>query len=450
MNGTLMTDARGVPVSSCQPQSLDDYETALLQFHSYFGDPVDTLQATLERDPEFVLGHLFVASLLLTLTERQYFPTVRDHLARAEALADKATQREKLLMQAVRQWLDGDWDRAGLTWDQVLVEHPRDVLALQLGHLTDFYRGDCFNLRDRVCRVMTAWDKALPSYSYVLGMQAFGFEECNQYDKAEELALTALEMQARDPWAVHALAHVFEMTGRYEDGESMYRERESDWAPDNGFAFHNWWHLALYHIEHGDIATALELYDQKILPEDSDVSLQLLDASALLWRLRLQNVDLGSRFDRIASLWTAKTADENGFYAFNDLHAVIALVGAGRIEESREVLAAVETAAQQNPGVTRMMAADVGIASCRAMIAFAQQQYTEVIQQLLPLRTLAHRFGGSHAQRDLLTQTLTESALRAGELQLAANLISERRLHKPFSPFARQYLNRLETMQATH
>ena len=49
-------------------------------------------------------------------------------------------------------------------------------MALQLGHLTDFYRGDCFNLRDRLCRVMTSWDKGVTGYSYILGMQAFGFE----------------------------------------------------------------------------------------------------------------------------------------------------------------------------------------------------------------------------------------------------------------------------------
>ena len=437
-------DARGVPVSSCEPQSLDDYETALLQFHSYFGDPTETLAATLEADPEFVLGHVFFASALMMMTEKQYLPVIRQHIEQAEALAGNANARERLLTLAARQWMEGRWDQAGLTWDQVLVEYPLDAMALQLGHLTDFYRGDCFNLRDRLCRVMTSWDKGVTGYSYILGMQAFGFEECNQYDKAELVSRTALEMEARDPWAIHALAHVLEMQGRFDEGKDMYHEREDDWAPDNGFAFHNWWHLALYHIEHEDFDGALGLYDSRILPGgDSDVSLQMVDASALLWRLCLLGVDVGSRWDQIADLWANRTSSENGYYAFNDLHAVIAFVGAGRFEAARDVLAAVEDAAAHNPGVTRMMAQDVGIAACRAMIDFGQQRYREAIDSLLPIRTIAHRFGGSHAQRDILTQTLTESALRGGELKLANNLVSERKLHKTFSPLCQRFAARL-------
>jgi tetratricopeptide (TPR) repeat protein len=414
-----------------------------VQFHSYFGDPTETLGQTLETDPEFVMAHIFIASALLTTSERQYLPMVREHIEQAEALVDKANAREKLLIRAARQWMEGEWYQASLTWDQVLVNFPRDALALQLGHLTDFLRGDCFNLRDRVCRVMTSWDKSVPGYSYILGMQAFGFEECNQYDKAELVSTTALEMQARDPWAVHALAHVLEMQGRFDEGKIMYRERENDWAPDNGFAFHNWWHLALYHVEHEDFDGALEIYDEQILPGDADVSMQMLDASALLWRLHLQGVEVTTRWDRLAELWARKTGTENGYYAFNDLHALIAFVGAGRFDAAKEVLSAVEAAAQDNAGVTRMMAQDVGVPTCRAMINFGQQRYQDVVDQLLPIRTLAHRFGGSHAQRDILTQTLIESALRGGNLKLANNLVSERKLHKPFTPLSQRFATRL-------
>ena len=58
-NPTTRTDARGVPVSACQPRSLEAYEKALHQFQSYFGDPTETLSAAVEEDPGFVLGHVF-------------------------------------------------------------------------------------------------------------------------------------------------------------------------------------------------------------------------------------------------------------------------------------------------------------------------------------------------------------------------------------------------------
>ena len=108
-------DARGVPVSACRPQSLDDFEIALTQFQSYFGDPTETLSHTLERDPEFVLGHVFFASALLMSSERQYLPMIQKHIQIAESLSAKSNDRERLLTLAARQWMEGYWDVASLT-----------------------------------------------------------------------------------------------------------------------------------------------------------------------------------------------------------------------------------------------------------------------------------------------------------------------------------------------
>ncbi len=78
-----------------------------------------------------------------------------------------------------------EWDEASRTLEAVLVDHPRDALALQTAHLMDFFRGDALNLRNRVARVLPHWSATVPGYSYVLGMYAFGLEECNQYREAE-------------------------------------------------------------------------------------------------------------------------------------------------------------------------------------------------------------------------------------------------------------------------
>jgi hypothetical protein len=439
------TDARGVAVSECKPSSLEDYERALYQFQSYFGDPTETLATTVENDPEFVMGHVFNASAMLMMTERQYIPAIRQSIVRAESLSYKSNDREKGLIAAARDGLEGRWDQACATWDRVLERHPRDAMAIQCAHLMDFFRGDAVNLRDRVGRVIRHWHKSIPGYSYILGMQAFGFEECNQYDKAEETANNALEIECRDGWSVHALAHVMEMQSRYEEGKDLMRSRVQDWAPDNGFAFHNWWHLALFHIEHEDFPGAFRLYDEKVIPEDSDVTLQMLDATALLWRLHLQGADAGERWNRIADMWARKAPVENGYYAFNDLHAVISFLGAGRIAEARTVLAAVKAAAEANLESARRMAREVGIPACSAFLAFAEERYTDAVELLLPIRTIAHRFGGSHAQRDILTQTLIESAIRGDNTGLASNLMSERTVHKPFSPLTRRFNARVKT-----
>jgi hypothetical protein len=72
------------------------------------------------------------------------------------------------------------------------------------------------------------------------------------------------------------------------------------------------------------------------------------------------------------------------------------------------------------------MTAEIGVPASRAIVAFTEGRYDDVVDELLPIRTRFQHFGGSHAQRDLLQRTITEAAIRAGRLDLARALIDER------------------------
>ena len=63
---------------------------------------------------------------------------------------------------------------------------------------------------------------------------------------------------------------------------------------------------------------------------------------------------------------------------------------------------------------------------CLALQAFGDGDYRRCVELLRPIRSIAQRFGGSHAQRDLLDLTLLEAALRGGELALGRALAAER------------------------
>ena len=65
-------------------------------------------------------------------------------------------------------------------------------------------------------------------------------------------------------------------------------------------------------------------------PGPAQFVLSLIDATALLWRLRLENVDVGRRFDGVADEWEARLDQDRAFYAFNDVHAMLAFAAAGR------------------------------------------------------------------------------------------------------------------------
>ena len=431
-NMIMRHDLRGVSVSSGSTASLASYETALRQFQSYVGDPIATLDAALAEDPDFIAGHLFRALALFTVAERKYIPEVLRSLREANSRAANANDRERGLMVAVDQLCAGQWHAACRTLDRVLIDNPRDALALQAGHLLDFYRGDALNLRNRVTRVLPHWDASVPGYSYVLGMHAFGLEEMNQYPEAEQQALRALAMEPKDGWAVHAGTHVMEMQGRIGEGVAWLESRESDWGPDNAFAFHNYWHLALFQMDGGQYDRALALYDAKIHPAPATILLTLIDATALLWRLTLDGADVGDRFEHVAGEWEAQLEAESGYYAFNDVHAALAFVATGRTP-ALDRLATGMARAAAGSDANAAMSRDVGIPLAQGFEAFGRGRYADAIAALEPVRDVAQRFGGSHAQRDIVTLTLIEAAIRAGDRTRADHYIAERLVHKPGS-----------------
>src|SRR5262245_35628896 len=120
----MQRDARGVPVSCSDPSALELYEKALVQFQSYVGDPIATIDEALTRAPDFVLGHAFRTTVLMTLTERRFAEQARASVAAAEAHLSRAGSREQGLAAAARRLVDGDWDTACAVFDRVLVEHP--------------------------------------------------------------------------------------------------------------------------------------------------------------------------------------------------------------------------------------------------------------------------------------------------------------------------------------
>ena len=270
--------------------------------------------------------------------------------------------------------MSGDWHGTARHLDALSIRWPADLLGLLVGHQLDFFLGDAANLRDRVGRSLAAIDPATPQHGYVRGMYAFGLEESGNYQLAEHHGLAAVDRNQDDVWAIHAVTHVYEMQGRIDDGIRFLRSRQADWGDGNLFTVHNWWHLALYLLEADRSNEALAIYDRHVHHEQSaGVPLEMLDASALLWRLRLDDADTGGRFDRLAEAWATRTPYEP-WYVFNDLHAVMALAGAGRLADARAVIGRLEAyvataAASSNVRMT----AEVGLPACRAVLAFTRR-----------------------------------------------------------------------------
>ena len=439
-----LQDKWGNPVSAASRTALAGYEQAAEAFLGFSGAAWELADAAVEADPGFVMGHCQKAGLRAVAMEKTFEPQILPALQAAERLAARANERERAHIAALRALVDGDWRDAVRRYGKLLIEHPRDTLALQTAHALDFYLGQSQMLRDRIARVLPYWSEAVPGYSYLLGMHAFGLEETGDYARAEHAGREAVERRGNDVWAIHAVSHVMEMQGRASDGIGWLKARTAQWAaPDNLFAIHNAWHLALFHLDLGEHGEALRIYDERIRNGNSAVALDLLDASAMLWRLHLRGIDVGARWNELADAWAPSI--EGGWYAFNDFHAALAFVGAGRDRDAAALLAAMAWRAQRG-GTNAEMTRDVGVPAVRAIVAFGRADYATVVELLEPLRLVAHRFGGSHAQRDVLALTLVEAALRGGQARLARALAAERMNVKPSSPFNRALTERARAL----
>ena len=401
------------------------YDQAIDRMLRYHPEVVDLATTLTEQHADVPMTGALLAYLHLTSSDE---PDVAVAAGALEGMASTPmNEREQAHHEAIAAWVAGDWHGASRRLDQLLVRWPTDLLAVQVGHLLDFFLGDAANLRDRPGRSLLALDPEHPHTAVVRGMQAFGLEESGSYSEAEEVGLAAVAINPDDVWATHAVVHAYEMRGRVADGIRFLRESEGDWGSGNLFTVHNWWHLALFHLEGGDIDDVLRIYDAEVHHAASQgVPLEMIDASAMLWRLRLDGISDGGRFAPLAEAWATRT-DGRPWYAFNDLHAVMALVGAERIADAESV---VERLAGYvhcgGAGSNVAMTAEIGLPASRAIIRFGQERYADVIDELLPIRRVLQHFGGSHAQRDVLQRTLLEAALRSGRLDLAQALISER------------------------
>lgn len=423
-------DQFGVPLTAGDATALRHYDTAVAKLLIFNNDPVAEVDQATAIDPSLVMGHVLKGLLCVLGTEKALLPDARAALASGRSVASGASEREVRHLDGLARWIDGRLHDACAAWEDILVDHPDDALAMIAAHQGDFFLGQSSELRDRVARRLGSIEKGSRLEGYYQGMYAFGLEEMADYAAAEEAGRRAVSSDRRDAWAIHAVAHVMEMTNRVEAGQQWLTERSDDWSPGNFLAVHNWWHLALFHFDRRRWDEVLAIYDTRVRGSDSTVVLDMLDASALLWRLKLHDVEVGNRWERMADVWEPRI--EDAWYAFNDTHAMMAFAGAGRLDLAERLLAVMKrsaTAATDNGAMTRA----VGLPVASAILAYAQGRYADTVELLSPVRAIAARGGGSHAQRDLIAQTLASAAEKSGRTRLARALLDERLAAKPRS-----------------
>jgi hypothetical protein len=392
-------------------------------FLAYTTEAADILPAA-AADPDSPLANAYAAMAWLFLESPEGPLRAAAPLARAEAAAARGTEHERAVIAAVRAWADNDIPRALALGEDAAVRFPRELALAKATQYHHFNRGDAAGML-RVARAVLPHHRTL---GYAHGLLAFACEQSHMMREAESAARTALDLQPREPWAQHALAHVMLTEGRIDEGRAFMEAASPGWDGLNSFMLtHNWWHLALFMIDQGEGARVLAIFPTRIWGVWKEYSQDQIGAVSLLARLELAGIDVGERWQDVAGHLAARVHDH--VQPFLDLQYLYGLARAGR-PEADAMLESLRKHAARAPAFCRAAWTEVALPAAEALVAHARGDWAAATALLAVLPRL-NEIGGSHAQRDLFDQIADDALLRAGRTSLALDRLARRHAATP-------------------
>ncbi|XP_067090654.1 tetratricopeptide repeat protein 38 isoform X1 [Osmerus mordax] len=451
--------SEGLPLSTSSNEACKMYDAILTQYVTWRNDETlggveGCMSAVRAADPDFVMGHVITTGLELVGTGKSV--RLDEGLAAAVrrtvelARSQDVTPRERLHVRAMELFSKGSFPKACDVWEEILVEHPTDLLALKFAHDGFFYLGAQTQMRDSVARVLPHWKPHMPLYSYLKGLYSFGLLETHFYDQAEKMAKEGLAMTPEDAWCVHSVAHVHEMKAEVDKGLKFMESTEKDWEVCDMLACHNYWHWALYYIEKGEYEAALRIFDSQVSRRGSasGAMLDTVDACSLLYRLEMEGVCVKDRWRELHQRILPHTDDH--VLLFNDLHFLMASLGSKETNAPHRLVEGLRDLARApEENWQHQLAGGLGVPMCQAVLEYDQGNFSRTVDLLLPLRYRAQQIGGSDAQRDVFNQLLIHAAMKSGEKhhhKLARCLLVERDAARPNSPLTDRLIQRAHAL----
>jgi hypothetical protein len=402
-------------------RAIDDFIEGYLAYETR----AERILAAADAEPESCLANVYAGLLWMLLEAPEGARRAAKYLAAAERAAPLATRREQLNTAVLRAWVDGDPALTLRLCDQTSDEYPRDLAIVKTHQYFEFNRGNSPEML-RVALKVAAANADVP---YVHGMAAFAYEQCHLLDEAESAARTALQMRRKEPWAQHALAHVFLTRGRIDEGARFLEQAADTWTDLNSFMLtHIWWHLALFYLSQGRDDQVLEIYDRHCWGVAKDYSQDQIGAVSLLARLEIAGIDVGARWRELGRHLAARAHDT--VLPFLTLQYLYGLARAGR-DEAQTLLDTVRRYAETAPSFTREVWRDVALPGCEGLYAYARGDPAKAWPHLASSVPRMAEAGGSHAQRDLFEQILRDSAARSGRPAAAQQMLESKRRADP-------------------
>jgi len=391
----MLRDRFDLPVASggeAAVAGIDHFATEVLSHGKGAASILDAAAA----DPGSVLANACAGALHLFLQTADGTRQARPWLARARQAArhDGASEREMLLLGAFEAWADRRPWAALAQHVELARRWPRDLLNTKIAQVHQLSLGD----RSGMLRLTRSILPHNQSVSFAWGLHAFALVEAGDLDSARAAGERAVAMNRDDPWAQHAVAHVFDAQGEPCAGIAWLVALAPSWDRCSSFMqAHNWWHLALFHLARGEWSDALTLYDSRVWALRRTCVRNQVNAVSLLARLEQQGADVGERWQDLAAFVRPRIHDRQN--PFLDLHFAYALARAGDDAAVAELLVGIGHA-----GAAESTWRDVALPAARGVVAHARRRTREAAAELQPLTARMHLLGGSTAQQGWFAQ----------------------------------------------
>ena len=388
---------RDLAISSRSPFAIDAIEDFAAELVSH-GSNCRVIFDALAADPDCALAQAYAGALFLTTMTREGRVQAAPRIAAARALMSAANDRERQTIEAIAAWAAGDERRAIRILRAIVEIWPHDLVAAKLCQILELGAGDFSGMCRTSAMVAAVDDRA----GHALGLHAFALEQVGDPEMAYRFARRAIELSpGRDPWAQHAAAHAMAAMEQPVEGRAFLHAHAGEWDRCSSFMLtHNWWHVALFSIELGDEAGALDLFDERVWGVRKGHCQDQVNAISLLARLDMHGVATGWRWGDVATHVEDRIDDRVS--GFLDLHYLYALAMAERDAAADKLFEALETSSGDR----------VVTGLARGLLAHARRDYVSAAVALGAVRPYLEQVGGSNIQRDLFDRMFADSVRR--------------------------------------
>jgi len=430
MGGSGHEDRYGLPLSTNSPEAAEAYRDGIDLMLSAWPGAAEAFDRAIAADAEFALAH--VARARIHSFYQQGEAARKEAAVARELVARRGTERERGHVETLALAVEGNLAAALSSALKHLESFPRDavVMSLLLGAFGLFaFSGmaEHDRARQQLC------EHYAPQYGedwWFLSNYGWAMTENGEVTRGRAMTERAFDMRRANAYAAHALLHAMFEGGSVADADALVTQWIGGYDRSGILHGHIYWHQALSALELGDASKALSIYE-KILQPSVTVAPPLnamSDCASLLWRL------LAYGHAVPANLWADADAYARGHFPksslpFVEIHMALLAAATHNQAALEERLRAIE----RRLGEGKLAAGPVVPQICRAMNAFAGEDFRGCVTLLEPVLDEVVRIGGSHAQREIIEDTFIVALIRASELPRAQALL-DHRLHRRPSP----------------